>query len=161
MNILVIGLIILLIWRMKAGSKKGVVREVIALVNVIFAGVLISLISMIVGAYHSADYLKIVILVVIVIVLSVIYGILNIVFFPAKVVSKLPIVSTADKILGLAMGAAETFVVFWTICCICNYAEFASLSGQIMPMIFENPVLVALYEHNMLAVLLDIIKASI
>lgn len=160
MNILWIVLAVLLIWRIRTSVKKGAVRELISLINFIFAGFVIGLLSMIWGAYHTSDYLKMIVLLLIVIVLSAVYSLLKIVFFSAKVITKLPLVSSADKLLGVLMGLAETLIVFWTICCVCMYGETGAIGEQVMHMIDSSQILYGLSQCNLLAVLLDVIKSK-
>lgn len=160
MNILWIVLAVVLIWRIRASVKKGAVRELISLVNFIFAGFVIGLLSIIWGAYHTSDYLKMIVLLLIVLVLSAVYSLLKIVFFSAKVITKLPLVSSADKLLGVLMGVAETFIVFWTACCVCMYGETGAIGEWFMQMIGKSQILYGMYQCNLLALLLDMIKAK-
>lgn len=161
MNILLIVLGVILIWRVAAGMKKGVVRETIAFINVIFVALVLGLVCMIVNAYHAENYLGIGLLVLVVVALSVVYSLLKIVFFSAKVVSKLPVVSSADKLLGVVIGVAETLIVFWTMCCVFMYVDLGVLEEQIMLMISESKLLTGLYRYNLLGVLLDTTKAKL
>ncbi len=161
MNILLIALIVILIWRVAAGMKKGVVREIISFVNIIFGSVVLGLVCMIFGAYHEQNYLGIALMVVCIAVLSVAYSLVKLVFFPAKVISKLPVVSSADKLLGIVIGVAETLILFWAMCCAFMYADLGVLEEQLMTMIQENAVLTGLYQYNMLGVLLDIVKVKL
>lgn len=161
MNILLITLAVIMIWRISAGMKKGVVREALALVNVLFVALVIGLVCMITNAYHEGNYIAIAIMFVIIVVLSIVYSILKIVFFPAKVLTKLPVLSSADKLLGLAMGVVETLIGFWGLCYAMMYVEFGTLNTQILMMIEESKLLTTLYQYNLLGVLLETIKAKI
>ena len=161
MNILLIVLAVILVWRISAGVKRGVVREVIAFVNVIFVAVVLGLVCMIFNAYHAGNYLGIVLLIVGIVALSVIYSLLKIVFFSAKVISKLPVVSSVDRLLGLVIGAAETLIIFWAMCCVFMYVDLGVLEEQLMLMIRDSALLTCLYQYNLLGVLLDTVKAKL
>lgn len=161
MNILLIVLAIILIWRVSAGVKRGVVRETIAFINVIFVALVLGLVCMIFHAYHAENYLSIVLLLVGIVVLSILYSLLKIVFFSAKVISKLPVVSSVDRLLGLVIGAAEALIVFWAMCCVCMYVDLGVLEEQITMMIGESQLLTWLYQYNLLGVLLDMIRAKL
>lgn len=161
MNILLIVLAILLVWRVSAGVKRGVVRETIAFVNVIFAALVLGLVCMISQAYHAENYLVIILLMVGIVVLSVVYSLLKIVFFSAKIVSKLPVVSSVDRILGLVIGIAETLIVFWIMCFVFMYVDLGVLEEQIIMMIGDSKILTVLYQYNLLGVLLDAAKAKL
>ncbi len=161
MNILLVVLAIILIWRISVGIKKGVVREVVSLVNVLFVALVIGLVSITINAYHSGSYLTIAIMFMVIVVLSVLYSIIKIVIFPAKVVAKLPVVSSVDRLLGVVIGVAETLVVFWMLCYAMMYIEFGTLNTQILMMIEESKFLTALYQYNLLGVLLEGLKAKL
>ena len=161
MNILLIVLAILLVWRVSAGVKRGVVRETIAFVNVIFAALVLGLVCMISQAYHAENYLVIILLMVGIVVLSVVYSLLKIVFFSAKIVSKLPVVSSVDRILGLVIGIAETLIVFWIMCFVFMYVDLGVLEEQIIMMIGDSKILTVLYQYNLLGVLLDAAKTKL
>ena len=160
MNILLVVLAVILIWRVSAGMKRGVVRETIAFVNVIFAALVLGLVCMIFNAYHAENYLGIVLLMVGIVALSIIYSLLKIVFFSAKVVSKLPVVSSVDRLLGLVIGVAETLIIFWAMCCVFMYVDLGVLEEQIMMMVGNSELLTWLYQYNLLGVLLDTIKTK-
>ena len=161
MNILLIALAVIMIWRISVGMKKGVVREAIALINVLFVALVIGLVCMITNAYNEGNYISIAIMLVIIVALSIVYSILKIVFFPAKVITKLPVLSSADKLLGLVMGVAETLIGFWGLCYAMMYVEFGTLNTQVLMMIEESKLLTALYQYNVLGVLLEMLKAKI
>ena len=161
MNILLIVLVLILLWRISMGMKRGVVREVIAFVNLVFVALVLGLLSMTIHMYHAENYIGIALFVVAIVIVSVIYSILKIVFFSAKVISKLPVVSSADKLLGLVIGVAETLIIYWVMCCIFMYVDLGVLEEQLMLMIRENPILTGLYKYNLLGVLLDALKAKL
>lgn len=161
MNILLIVLALIMIWRIAMGMNRGGVRETIAFVNVIFAALVLGLVSMVINAYHAGNYIGIALFVIAIVAVSVIYSILKIVFFSAKVISKLPVVSSADKLLGLLIGVAETLIIYWAMCCVFLYVDLGVLEEQLMLMIRESAVLTGLYEYNLLGVLMDMLKAKL
>ena len=161
MNILLIVFALIMVWRIAMGMKKGIVRETIAFINVIFVALVLSLLSMTINAYHAGNYLGITLFVLGIVIVSVAYSILKIVFFPAKVISKLPVVSSADKMLGILIGIAETLLVFWTVCCLVMYLDLGVLEDQVMTMIEENVLLTGLYKYNLLGLVFDFLRAKL
>ena len=161
MNILLIVLTLIMIWHIAMGMKRGGVREVIAFVNTIFVALVLSLLSMTINAYHEGNYLGIALFVLGIVIVSVVYSILKIVFFPAKVISKLPVVSSADKFLGILIGMAETLLVYWTMCCLFMYLDLGVLEEQLMTMIKESALLAGLYKYNLLGLVLDSLRTKL
>ena len=164
MNILLIVFAVILVWRVAAGVKRGVVRETLGFINIIFAALVIGLVCIGVNAYHAEgypNYLTILSVIVIIAVLSIVYSIIKLVFFPAKVITKLPIISSADKLFGLVIGVVETLIVYWALCCVVMYVDFGVLNEQITAMIGESRILTKLYQYNLLGVLMETVKTKL
>ena len=161
MNILLIVLALILVWRVGAAMKKGIVRETLGLVTVIFAALVIGLASMIFDAYHEQNYIGIVLMIVGIAALSVLFSVIKIIFFPAKVLTKLPVISSMDKFLGFVMGFAETLIGYWALCYALMYIALGPLNEQLLIMIAESRILTFLYEYNVLGMLLEMLKAKI
>lgn len=161
MNILLIIFVIVLVWRISAGVKRGVVRETIGFINLLFASIVLGLVSMIFQDYHAGNYLRIVVMVIAIAALSIIYSLLKMVFFPAKVITKLPVLSSVDKLLGVIIGVAETLIAFWALCCVLMYMDIGVLKEQVMPMISESRLLTFLYQYNLVGLLLEAVRNKI
>ena len=161
MNILLIVMAVIMLWRVGAAVKKGIVREAIAFVNVLFVVLIVGLVSMIANAYHEKEFLAIAIMVLIIVALSIVYSVIKIVVFPAKIITKLPVVSSVDKICGVVMGVTETLLLFWGLCYAVMYIDLGMLNEQILMMIGESRVLTALYQYNLLGVLFELVKAKL
>ena len=161
MNMLLIAVAVIMVWRVLSAMKKGIVRELMSFISVLFVALVVGLVSMMANAYHAKEYISIAIMFGIVVVLSIVYSIIKIVVFPAKVLTKLPVISTADKLCGLVMGVAETLFLFWGLCYAVMYIEFGTLNEQILMMIRENEILATLYQYNLLGVLLAVMKDKV
>ncbi len=161
MNILLIILIVFLIWRIAADMKRGIVRSLLAFINTLFAALIIGLLVVAVNAYHAENYLAIGLVVVIIAVLSAVYSVVKLVFFPARVITKLPLISSVDKLLGVVIGVAETLIAFWALCYALMFIDLGVLQEQLLMMIGENPVMKFLYEYNLIGLLLEMVKAKI
>ena len=161
MNILLIAFIIIMIWRIAAGMKKGIVRELLSFISVLFVALIVGLVSMISNAYHEENYISIAVMVGIIVVISIAFSVIKVVFFPAKVLTKLPVLSSVDKLFGLVVGVAEALLAFWGLCYAMMYIQFGTLNEQILMMIGESKPLTALYEYNLLGVFLESLKAKI
>lgn len=161
MNVLLIAFAIIIIWRIAAGMKKGIVRELLSFISVLFVVLILGLVSMISNAYHDRNFLSIAVMALIMVLLSVAFSVIKIVFFPAKVLSKLPVISSIDKLCGFIIGVAETLLVYWGLCYAVMYMELGTLGEQTLIMIGESKLLTTLYQYNLLGVLLEMVKAKI
>lgn len=151
MNWLFIIFVLLLLWRISAAYKKGMVKEIISFVTLLVLSVAIALIGTAVLSYLEQDILSLIIAVVLLIVLCVANQIISIAFFPAKVLAKLPVISFADKVCGAVIGVLETILILWTLYTLLVTINMGAIGQQIFVWVQENVVLRFLYEYNYLA----------
>lgn len=151
MNWLFIIFVLLLLWRISAAYKKGMVKEIISFVTLLVLSVAIALIGTAVLSYLEQDILSLIIAVVLLIVLCVANQIISIAFFPAKVLAKLPVISFADKVCGAVIGILETILILWTLYTLLVTINMGAIGQQIFVWVQENAVLRFLYEYNYLA----------
>lgn len=161
MNILLIALAVIMIWRISVAMKRGIVREALSFINILFAALVLGMVSMIVNAYHQKNFIQIIFMVIIITALSILYSVVKVIFFPAKVITKLPVVSSVDKLFGFVMGVAETIIGYWGLCCVAMYFTLGTLNEQVLAMIGSSKILTMLYQYNLLGLLLENIKTKI
>lgn len=151
MNILLIAAALFMICKIVDGYKKGMVKEIISLVSLLVVCAVVTLILRGLDSYWDEDYLNVVIAVVLLIVIGIVHHILGVVFFSAKVISKLPVVSWLNKLLGMVFGILETVLILWTIYTFIMFMDLGVIGQQILVYTQESPILTWIYEHNYLA----------
>ena len=160
-NILLIVLMVIMIWRIAVGAKRGMVKELFGLVNLIFVSLVLSLAFLIYRGYTMGSVIELVPLIIAIVVLSIVYAIIKLVFSPAKLVAKLPLVKSVDKILGVIFGAFEVIVVYWVLSCVIKYTDIPPFEQYVMPMIMGNSLLSNLHANNLLEELLLLLISKI
>lgn len=75
--------------------------------------------------------------------------------FSAKVISKLPIVHSLDKLLGIVVGILETVLIVWTIYAFNIFRDLGTLGQVIVDYTRDSKILTCLYENNYLAYLIE------
>lgn len=161
MNIFLILIGIVLIWRVVEGFRVGMVREIISFVSLIVMAVGIALLGVALSSYREQDMIKMIIALILFLVLCILHRIINFVFFSAKVISKLPVVHGVDRLLGGVIGVMETVIVVWVLFFLIMQFGLGVLGQQIVLLIQENKILTWLYEHNYLAYWIGIISEKI
>lgn len=161
MNLLVVVFLILLVWRMSAAYKRGMVKEIISFVSLLVLSVAVTLIGTAVLSYLEHDILSLVIAVVLLVVLCVANQIVSVFFFSAKVLAKLPIVSFANKLCGVIIGALETVLILWTLYTLLVTIDMGAIGQQVLVWVQENPILTFLYEYNYLAKLIGVLSEKL
>ena len=86
---------------------------------------------------------------------GIIKHLLNVVFFSAKVISKLPVVSFGDKLLGIVFGVLETAIIIWTIYTLIMLLDIGIVGQMILDSTQDSKLLSWMYEHNYLAHFLE------
>lgn len=99
------------IWRMAAGFKKGMVQELLSLIAAAVAGICMILILGAVGSYFENDIGQMIKTVLVLLVVCAVYRLVNILFTSLKLISKLPIIKSVDKLLGIVIGFAEAGII--------------------------------------------------
>lgn len=87
----------------------------------------------------------------------IIGGILSIIISCALgIVSKIPILSGANRTLGIFAGALEGLLVVWTIFYFIAICSASEAGAQLVSYIYDNAFLAFLYENNLVLTLINI-----
>ena len=151
MNIMVVIVIIAVAVKMVDGYKKGMVKEIVSLISMVVLCVVAALIAYGVNGYHDGKIFHVVVDAVLFILVMTVHHLLGLVFFSAKLFSKLPIVHTLDKLLGIVFGIFEIVLVLWTIYAFIMMMDMGAIGQTILTYTEGNQVLTWLYQHNYLA----------
>lgn len=161
MNLLFVIVLIIMICNIISGYKKGMVREIISLISLVVMCIVVALIGNGVNSYFDGEIANVIVMVLLLCLVGIVHHILGVVFFSAKVISKLPIVSWFDKLLGMIFGIFETVLILWTIYTFIMMLDLGVIGQQILIYTQESPILAWIYEHNYLAVCLEKINSEI
>lgn len=151
MNWLFLIFLLVLVWRISAAYKRGMVKEIISFVSLLVLSIAVALIGTAVISYFEQDIVSLIIAILLLVVLCVANQIVSVFFFSAKVLAKLPIISFANKICGAVIGVLETILILWTLYTLMVTLDTGAIGQQILVWVQENPILTFLYEYNYLA----------
>lgn len=151
MNLLLIALGIVLVWRVIEGFRVGMVREIISFVSLIVMSVAVVLLGIALSSYMDKDIIKMIVAIILFLVLCIVHRIISLLFFSAKVVSKLPVVHGLDRLAGGIVGGLETVLIVWVIFTLLMSFGLGVPGQQLILYIKESRILSFLYEHNYLA----------
>ena len=104
-------IILIFIWRITAGFRKGMVHELVSLIAVIVATFCIVLILGAVGSYMNQEIAKVIQMIVVLFVVCLVYRLGNILFTSLELISKLPVIKGLDKLLGAGLGFIEAGLI--------------------------------------------------
>lgn len=150
-NLFMLILGVLLLCKIVDGYKKGMVKEIISFVSLIFLCIVIALIGNGLNSYLEGEFLNVVVMVLLLAVLGIVHHLMNLALLPAKLISKLPIVHGIDKLLGVVVGILETVLILWTIYTFVMMLDMGMTGNFIRECTAESSILTWFYEHNQLA----------
>lgn len=151
MNIVLIAAIIVTIYKITDGYKKGMVKEIISLVSMVVLCLVAGLIAAAAQNYVRGQIGGVIIAVFLLCCIGIVHHLLGVIFFSAKMIVKLPVIHFADKLLGIVFGVFEVVIVLWTLDTFIMMSEAGTLSGIIIGYMADNSVLTWIYQHNWLA----------
>ena len=161
MNIMVLIVLFLLVIKIMDGYKKGMVKEIISFVSLIVMCIVVVLISAGLHSYMEKEVLGIVVAILLLAVLGIAHHLLQVVFFSAKLLSKLPVISWGNKVLGMVVGALEVVLLLWTLFTFIMYFGLGMLGQLIVEYTSQSQLLTWLYELNMLAPIVENVLTKI
>lgn len=155
MNLMLIAAALFALFKVVDGYKKGMIKEVVSLVTLILMGIMVVLIGKGLHSYMEKEVVGVIIAVVLMALLGVVHHLLNVVFFSAKMISKLPVISWINKVLGAVFGVLEVILTLQIIYVFIMYFGLGMIGQQILEYTRESIVLTKIYQYNVVAKLVE------
>lgn len=150
-NVLLIGVLILAVVNVVVGYRRGMVKAAISLISLVILCVVITLLASGISSYNDGNFFHVSLVVILLVILGVVHHLLSVVFFSAKLVTKLPVIHSADKLLGFVFGILETMLLLWTLYTFVMMMDLGMVGQFILAWTGESRVLTWMYQHNFLA----------
>lgn len=159
-NILVIIVFAFMLFKIWDGYNKGMVKEILSFVSLIFLSLFVILAGNGLSSYNAGKFLNVAVMVILLTLLGIAHHIINVVVIPAKLIVSLPVVKSLDKVLGVAVGFLETIIILWTVYTLAMMMDLGMIGDYILQCTAENDVLTWLYQHNYLAYGIELLLAE-
>ena len=161
MNWLLIIAAVILVWRIAEGIHRGMVKEIISFVSLVVLCLMVGLLGTALSRYFEKDIISVVVAILLLLILCIAHRLLSLVLFSAKLISKLPVIHSCDKLLGAFMGVLETVLLLWTVYTLIRTFGMGMAGQQILEYAAQNPVLSFLYKYNYLQLLVDMLASKL
>lgn len=161
MNWLLIIAAVVLIWRIAEGIHRGMVKEIISFVSLIVLCLVIALLGTALSNYFKRDIISMVVAIILLLVLCIAHRLLSLVFFSAKLISKLPVIHSCDKLLGAVIGVLETVLFLWTVYSLIIAFGVGMLGQQVLQYTGDSRILSFFYKYNYLQHLVDFLAGKL
>ena len=114
----VAGIIIIISWRMVSGFRKGMVQEILSLIAMVVAGFCAYLLLGAVGSYLNREIGRLIQIIILLLIVCIVYKLANLIFTSISLVSRLPLIRSADKLFGAVFGILEgiiitVYILYW------------------------------------------------
>jgi len=147
-NVTLLAVVVLTVWMMVRGFKKGMAKELSGLVALFAAFVVLALAIMLVSSFTEGEMTNTLYSVILLVLFGIAYGIVKFILRSAKVVSKLPIINFFDSVLGIGVGLCKAVLVIWIFFMLCANNYLGTISEYVQQDIAGNTFLKLLYEFN-------------
>ena len=154
-NILLVILVAVTIFKIYDGYKRGLVKEIISLVSLIVLSGSLALIAGGISKYQTGKYFNTILAAIFFIIVIVLHFLLGLVLIPAKIAVKLPIIKRVDKICGAVLGSTEGILFLWTVYAFSMLLKDEAISQMIFSYVEDSKVLLWFYQHNYLVYFLE------
>lgn len=144
-----IALIILII-RVVTAAKRGLVQEICSLIAMLAGCIVIIALAFAVRNYLDQDKIVFVVTLFLIAIFGLVYKLLSGFLEAIKLVSKLPVIKVADKILGVVIGVAETVLIVWLVYSITDIMNASIIAEYIYACADANPVMGFLRDNNLI-----------
>lgn len=158
MNWLLIIVAVILVWRIAEGIHRGMVKEIISFVSLLVLCLAVALLGTVLSKYFEKDFISMIVAILLLLVLCIAHRLLSLVFFSAKLISKLPVIHSLDKVLGAVIGVLETILILWTVYTLIITFGAGMLGQQILQYAADSRLLTFLYKYNVLQHLVDFVS---
>lgn len=107
----VAGIIIIISWRMVSGFRKGMVQEILSLIAMVVAGFCAYLLLGAVGSYLNREIGRLIQIIILLLIVCIVYKLANLIFTSISLVSRLPLIRSADKLFGAVFGILKGIII--------------------------------------------------
>jgi uncharacterized membrane protein required for colicin V production len=152
MNVITIIVLLFLIAKIMEGYKRGMVKEIVSFVSLLFLCAFVMLMAWGLKSYVQKETMAIVLVLILLGVLGIAHHLISLILLPAKILAKLPVIKWVNKLLGMVIGALEVPVFLWVLfALVMLFQEHLGVLGDlVISGISKNPILDWLYYHNIL-----------
>lgn len=155
-NILWIIVVVSMVIGAMTGFKRGLVEGIMRLVTSLLGIVVLVILAKGIGNFLQGSYVNVLMALILLAVLRIFHRIGKLVLDSCKLVSKLPVIHSLDKVTGLLLGLTEVVVFIWLVFLFVGVMNPFGLQEWFMAQVNQSVFLSILYKLNGLILLLQI-----
>lgn len=153
-NILWIVVVVSMLIGAIKGFKRGLVESVMRLLTSLLGIVVLVVLAKGIGNFLQKSYVNVLMALILLMILNIFHKIGKLILDSCKLVSRLPVIHSLDKIAGILIGLAEVVVFIWLVFIFVGVMNPLGIQDWIMEQVNESTFLTILYRSNGLVMLL-------
>ncbi len=139
------------------GYKRGLVEGVMRLVTSLLGIVVLVILAKGIGNFLQGSYVNVLMALILLALIRIFHRVGKLILDSCKLVSKLPVIHSLDKIAGLLLGVAEVIVFIWLVFLFIAVWNPFGLQTWVMAEVESSVFLSLLYYVNGLILLLKLL----
>lgn len=156
-NILWIIVVVSMLMGAITGFKRGLIESVMRLLTSLLGIVVLVVLAKGVGNFLQGSYVNVLMALILLVILNVFHKIGKLILDSCKLVSKLPVVHSLDKIAGIVIGLAEVVVFIWVVFIFVGVMNPLGIQNWMIEQVNGSTLLTILYKTNGLIMILKCI----
>ncbi|MBS7302628.1 MAG: CvpA family protein [Lachnospiraceae bacterium] len=148
MNLTLIVVLLLTIYMMIKGYRKGFTKELSGLVALIAAFFVLALAIMLFSSFSQGEVTNTVYSVILLVLSGAVYGVIKLLLRSAKAITTLPFLHFLDQLLGVAAGFGKSVLIVWILFLLCANNYLGTITEYIRADIAGSAILKLLYQYN-------------
>ena len=153
-NILWIVVVVSMLIGAIKGFKRGLVESVMRLLTSLLGIVVLVVLAKGIGNFLQKSYVNVLMALILLMILNIFHKIGKLILDSCKLVSRLPVIHSLDKIAGILIGLAEVVVFIWLVFIFVGVMNPLGIQDWIVEQVNESVFLSILYRTNGLVMLL-------
>ena len=154
-NILWIIVVISMLIGAITGFKRGLIEGIMRLVTSLLGIVVLVILAKGIGNFLQGSYVNVLMALILLAVLRIFHRIGKLILDSCKLVSKLPLIHSLDKVAGVLLGLVEVVVFIWLVFIIVGVMNPFGLQDWFMTQVNQSVFLSILHRMNGLILLLQ------
>lgn len=154
-NILWIIVVVSMLIGAITGFKRGLVEGIMRLVTSLLGIVVLVILAKGIGNFLQGSYVNVLMALILLTVLRIFHRIGKLILDSCKLVSKLPVIHSLDKVAGMLLGLVEVVVFVWLVFLFVGVMNPFGLQEWFMTQVNQSVFLSILHKMNGLILLLQ------
>jgi len=150
MQILLILILIIYIWRVYQGARKGLIDEVGALANILIVSLGVIAFVTLIESIIQKSLIGALVTGIVLLILLIAWKLIRFIICLLRFIAKLPILNSLNHLLGLLTGVLEATIISWVVLTVITSFNIYIGDTLIIEEIQKNPFISFLYANNLL-----------